>query len=125
MNLPRTDIFCVLRLFGKKSLMATKRMLHMLCISQSQTGCLRDVHLLSTTNVDLSPHLKSEKKTSEPWTSTVSKTTVEGAIQHFCIWAGEPEMLRRHLNFRQISHRFTLSFTNPSFQDLNGSRIMY
>ena len=30
-------------------------------------------------------------------------------------------MLRWHLNFRQISHRFTLSFTNPSFQDLNGS----
>ena len=34
-------------------------------------------------------------------------------------------MLRRHLNFRQISHRFTSSFTNPSFQDLNGSHIMY
>ena len=34
-------------------------------------------------------------------------------------------MLRRHLNFRQISHRFTSSFTNPSFQDLNGSLIMY
>ena len=30
-----------------------------------------------------------------------------------------------HLNFRQISHRFTSSFTNPSFQDLNGSHIMY
>ena len=38
---------------------------------------------------------------------------------------GGPEMLRRNLNFRQISHRFTLSFTNPSFQDLNGSHIMY
>ena len=38
---------------------------------------------------------------------------------------GGPEMLRRHLNFRQISHRFTLSFTNPSFQDLNGWHIMY
>ena len=25
----------------------------------------------------------------------------------------------------QISHRFTSSFTNPSFQDLNGSHIMY
>ena len=36
-----------------------------------------------------------------------------------------PEMLRRHLNFHQISHRFTLNFTNPSFQDLNGSHIMY
>ena len=34
-------------------------------------------------------------------------------------------MLRRHLNFRQISHRFTLSFVNPSFQYLNGSHIMY
>ena len=34
-------------------------------------------------------------------------------------------MLRRHLNFRQISHRFTSSFANPSFQDLNGSHIMY
>ena len=34
-------------------------------------------------------------------------------------------MLRRHLNFRQISHRFTSSFTNPSFQDLNGSHIIY
>ena len=32
-------------------------------------------------------------------------------------------MLRRHLNFRQISHRFTSSFTNPSLQDLNGSHI--
>ena len=30
-------------------------------------------------------------------------------------------MLRRHFNFRQISHRFTSSFANPSFQDLNGS----
>ena len=39
--------------------------------------------------------------------------------------AGEPEVLRRHLNFHQISHRFTSSFTNPSFQDLNGSHIMY
>ena len=29
------------------------------------------------------------------------------------------------INFRQISHRFTSSFTNPSFQDLNGSHIMY
>ena len=38
---------------------------------------------------------------------------------------GGPEMLRRHLNFRQISHRFALNFTNPSFQDLNGSHIMY
>ena len=38
-----------------------------------------------------------------------------------------PETLRRHLNFRQISHRprFTSCFTNPSFQDLNGSHIMY
>ena len=34
-------------------------------------------------------------------------------------------MLRRHLNFRQISHRFTSSFANPSFQDLNGSDIIY
>ena len=39
--------------------------------------------------------------------------------------SGGPEMLRRHLNFRQISNRFTSSFTNPSFQDLNGSHIMY
>ena len=30
-------------------------------------------------------------------------------------------MLRRHLNFRPISHRFICSFANPSFQDLNGS----
>ena len=37
---------------------------------------------------------------------------------------GGAEVLRRHLNFRQISHRFTLSFTNPSFQDLNGSHII-
>ena len=42
-----------------------------------------------------------------------------------CSRAGGPEVLRRHLNFRQISHRFTLSFTNTSFQDLNGSHIMY
>ena len=35
------------------------------------------------------------------------------------------EALRRHLNFHLISHMFTLSFTNPSFQDLNGSHIMY
>ena len=34
-------------------------------------------------------------------------------------------MLRRHLNFRQISHRFTSSFANPSFQDLNGSHTIY
>ena len=34
-------------------------------------------------------------------------------------------MLRQHLNFRQISHRFTLSFANLSFQDLNSSHIMY
>ena len=34
-------------------------------------------------------------------------------------------MLRRHLNFRQISHRFTSSFVNPSFQYPNGSCIMY
>ena len=34
-------------------------------------------------------------------------------------------MLRRHLNFRQISHSFTSSFINPSFRDLNGSHIMY
>ena len=34
-------------------------------------------------------------------------------------------MLRRHLNFRKISHRFTSSFANSSFQDLNGSHIMY
>ena len=34
-------------------------------------------------------------------------------------------MLRRHLNFHQISHRFTSSFANPSFQDLNGLHIMY
>ena len=34
-------------------------------------------------------------------------------------------MLWRHLNFCQISHRFTSSFANPSFQDLNGSHIMY
>ena len=39
--------------------------------------------------------------------------------------SGGPEALRRHLNFRQISDRFTSSFTNPSFQDLNGSHIMY
>ena len=38
---------------------------------------------------------------------------------------GGAEALRRHLNFRQISHRFTSSFTNPSFQDQNGSHIMY
>ena len=38
---------------------------------------------------------------------------------------GGAEAFRRHLNFRQISHRFTSSFTNPSFQDLNGSHIMY
>ena len=38
---------------------------------------------------------------------------------------GGPEALRRHLNFRQISHRFTSSFTNPSFQDLNGSHFIY
>ena len=38
---------------------------------------------------------------------------------------GGPEALRRHLNFHQISLRFTSSFTNPSFQDLNGSHIMY
>ena len=31
----------------------------------------------------------------------------------------------RHLNFHQISHRFARSFANPSFQDLNGSHIMY
>ena len=30
-------------------------------------------------------------------------------------------MLRRHLNFRQIFHRFTSSFANPSLQDLKGS----
>ena len=29
------------------------------------------------------------------------------------------------LNFHQISHRFIRSFVNPSFQDLNGSYIMY
>ena len=34
-------------------------------------------------------------------------------------------MLRWHLNFRQISHRFTWSFADPSLQDLNGSHIMY
>ena len=34
-------------------------------------------------------------------------------------------MLRRHLNFCQISHRFILSFVNPSFQYLKGSHIMY
>ena len=34
-------------------------------------------------------------------------------------------MLLRHLNFRQVSHRFTSSFANPSFQDLNGSHIMH
>ena len=34
-------------------------------------------------------------------------------------------MLRRHLNFHQVSHRFTSSFVNPSFQYLNGSHIMY
>ena len=34
-------------------------------------------------------------------------------------------MLRRHLNFRQISHRFTWSFADPSLQDLNSSQIMY
>ena len=34
-------------------------------------------------------------------------------------------MLRRHLNFRQISYSFTSSFANPSFEDLNGSHIMY
>ena len=34
-------------------------------------------------------------------------------------------MLRRHLNFRQISRRFTSSFANPSFQDLNGSHVMF
>ena len=33
--------------------------------------------------------------------------------------------VRRHLNFCQISHRFTSSFANPPFQDLNGSYIMY
>ena len=33
-------------------------------------------------------------------------------------------MLRRHLNFRQISHRFAWSFANPSFQDLNGSHVL-
>ena len=37
----------------------------------------------------------------------------------------QKKLRRRHLNFRQISHRFTSSFTNPSFQDLNGSHIMY
>ena len=34
-------------------------------------------------------------------------------------------MLRRNLNFRLISQRCTSSFANPSFQDLNGSHIMY
>ena len=34
-------------------------------------------------------------------------------------------MLWQHLNFCQISHRFTSSFVNPSFQYLNGSHIMY
>ena len=38
---------------------------------------------------------------------------------------GGAEALRRHLNFRKVSHRFTSSFTNPCFQDLNGSHIMY
>ena len=38
---------------------------------------------------------------------------------------GGAGMLRQHLHLRQISHRFTSSFTNPSFQDLNGSHIMY
>ena len=39
---------------------------------------------------------------------------------------GRPyNMLRRHMNFGEISHRFTWSFANPSFQDLNGSHIMY
>ena len=34
-------------------------------------------------------------------------------------------MLWRHLNFRQISHRFTSSFVNPSFPYLNDTHIMY
>ena len=34
-------------------------------------------------------------------------------------------MLQRHLNFRQIPHRFSSSFVNPSFQYLNGSHIKY
>ena len=47
------------------------------------------------------------------------------AFYVFEVFSGGPEMLCRHLNFHQISHRFTLSFTNPSFQDLSGSHIMY
>ena len=34
-------------------------------------------------------------------------------------------MLQWHLNVRQISHRFTSSFVNPSFQYLNDSHIVY
>ena len=50
------------------------------------------------------------------------KLCTDGLYRFSGGWA---EMLRRHLNFRQISHWFTLNFTNPSFQDLNGSHIMY
>ena len=45
--------------------------------------------------------------------------------KHGGLALGGQDMLRQHLNFRQISHRFTSSFTNPSFQDLNGSHIMH
>ena len=34
-------------------------------------------------------------------------------------------MLRWHSNFCKIFHRFSSSFANPSFQDPNGSHIMY
>ena len=49
---------------------------------------------------------------------------VRGAIPGVHQTRGK-DMLRRHLNFHQISHRFTSSFANPLFQDLNGSHIMY
>ena len=58
-------------------------------------------------------------------------TSIWGAVPPLrCLYLKSPEgggaeMLRRHLNFRLISDRFTLSFTNPSFQDLYGSHIMY
>ena len=57
--------------------------------------------------------------------SSFAVTLTRKKKYHPTLGRGGEEMLRGYLNFRYISHKFTSSFANPSFQDLNGSHIMY
>ena len=61
----------------------------------------------------------SQNCCSHFWKNKFGSMLVQGFLR---VTAGG---VGRHLNFRQISHGFTSSFINPSFQYLNGSHIMY